>query len=228
VQLLTQAWPLALSGLAIGIYMRVDRVMIGEMLTPREVGLYATAATLSELLYFIPVAMAASLAPIVARSRDGGDDARYRRRMQSLYDFMALFGWAVAFGVALAAPYLFALLFSEAYSDAAAVLRIHVFALPFVGLGLARSRWLVAEGHLRLSLVTTTSGLVANLLLNVWWIPRFGLNGAAWATVVSFAVAGWASGFLSPTLRGAAWPMTRALVAPLRLPEVWRGLRELR
>lgn len=228
VELMTQAWPLALSGLAIGVYMRVDRVMIGELLAPREVGLYATAATLSELLYFVPVAMAASFAPIVARSRDAGDGPRYRQRMQSLYDFMALFGWLAALGVALLAPYLFALLFSPAYQDAAAVLRIHVFALPFVGLGLARSRWLVAEGHIRLSLVTTISGLLANLLLNAWWIPRYGGVGAAWATVVSFAVAGWASGFLSPTLRRAAWPMTRALMAPLRLRSVWLGLRELR
>jgi len=53
-ELLQQGWPLILSGLTIMIYMRIDQVMIGQMLGDREVGLFAAAVRLSEVWYFIP------------------------------------------------------------------------------------------------------------------------------------------------------------------------------
>ena len=57
-QLLKDSWPLILSGLVVSVYMRIDQVMIKEMLNAEAVGQYAAAVRLSEAWYFIPMAIA--------------------------------------------------------------------------------------------------------------------------------------------------------------------------
>ena len=59
--LLKDSWPLLLSGIVVSIYMKIDQVMIKEMLDSEAVGQYAAAVRLSEAWYFIPVVVSASL-----------------------------------------------------------------------------------------------------------------------------------------------------------------------
>ena len=61
--LLRESWPLMLSGFTVMIYMKIDQLMIGQMLDARSVGLYAAAARISEVWYFIPTAISTSVAP---------------------------------------------------------------------------------------------------------------------------------------------------------------------
>ena len=64
-ELLRASWPLILSGLAIMIYMRIDQIMIGQMLGDKEVGLYSAAVRISEVWYFIPMAIVSSVFPAI-------------------------------------------------------------------------------------------------------------------------------------------------------------------
>ncbi len=61
LSLLKDSWPLILSGLVISIYMKVDQIMIKEMLNAEAVGQYAAAVRLSEAWYFIPMVRAPDL-----------------------------------------------------------------------------------------------------------------------------------------------------------------------
>jgi PST family polysaccharide transporter len=90
------------------------------------------------------------------------------------------------------------------------------------------SRWLLAEDLLRFSLVTHAAGALVNVALNLVLIPRHGAFGAAWATVISYASAGWLALFLSARTRPLGWMMARALLLPLRwrtLAAYWRQVR---
>jgi PST family polysaccharide transporter len=82
------------------------------------------------------------------------------------------------------------------------------------------SRWLLAEDLLRFSLVTHLSGAVMNVALNLLLIPGYGAVGAAVATVISYACAGWLALFFSARTRPMGLMMARALLLPLR----WRDL----
>jgi O-antigen/teichoic acid export membrane protein len=53
--LLKDSWPLILSGLVVMVYMRIDQIMIKEMLNNKAVGQYAVAVKLSEAWYFIRI-----------------------------------------------------------------------------------------------------------------------------------------------------------------------------
>ena len=66
------------------------------------------------------------------------------------------------------------------------------------------------------------AGAVANVGLNLIFIPRWGGVGAAWATLISYAVAVWGASYTHPAVRATAAMQLRALLIPLN---GWRYLR---
>lgn len=226
-ELLAESWPLIVAGVSVTVYMRVDRVMLGEMLDDAAVGTYSTAATLSEVGNFIPVAIAASLFPVVVRSREGSDPELYEKRMQALYDVMALFGYGVALLVMFFGAPLIDLLFSREFGPAAGILQIHIWSLLFVALGGVRSRYLIAENRVRFAMWATLIGALMNVALNWLLIPRAGGAGAALATLLSYSVAAYFSCLFVRALWPTGAQMTRALLAPLRPRAVWNEIRAI-
>ncbi len=50
--LVKESWPLILSGVTIMIYMRIDQIMLGEMVGNQAVGIYSAATRISEIWYW--------------------------------------------------------------------------------------------------------------------------------------------------------------------------------
>ncbi|HVU25131.1 MAG TPA: flippase [Opitutus sp.] len=216
-----EAWPLMLASIAVMIYLRIDVVMLQQLAGPAPAGIYAAAVRISEIGYFVPAAIASSVLPALLRSRAAGE-AAYRERLQRYYDGSAALAYGLTVPVALAAPWVVRLLYGAAFADAGPVLALHVWASVFVFLGVARSQFLVNEKLTRFALLATSLGAAVNVGLNGLWIPRWGAMGAAWATLVSYALSAWASSFLHPAVRATGRMQTRALLLPLT---GWRYLR---
>ncbi|HEB75052.1 MAG TPA: flippase [Nitrospirae bacterium] len=98
--LVRESWPLVFAGLAISVYMKVDQIMLGEMVGKKAVGTYAAAVSLSESWYFVAVAIASSVFPSIVKSKQH-DETVYKRRMQKFYDLNA----TVAYGLSI--PFFF-------------------------------------------------------------------------------------------------------------------------
>lgn len=186
--LLKDSWPLLLSGIAIMVYMKIDQIMLGQMIGDEAVGIYSAAVRISEVWYFIPMAIVASVFPSIIEAKRQSEELYYAR-LQKLYDLMAVISVFVALPMTFFSEYLMTLLFGVNFSDAGTVLAIHIWASVFVFLGVASSNWFIVEGHQIMNLKRTILGAVFNIFLNIVLIPSFGVEGAAIATVISFAVA---------------------------------------
>ncbi len=219
-----ESWPLMFAGLAVVVYMRIDEVMLRTLVGVEAVGIYGAATRISEIWYFLPMAISTSLLPALlrARSRDPGE---YQRRLQHYYDLSAALAYGLAVPIALLAPWLVQVAFGAAFRGAGPILAVHIWASIFVFLGVARSQWLVNEGLQKFSLVATAAGAVSNILLNLYMIPRWSGLGAAYATVVSYALAGWLASYFHPRARATAIMQTRAVLFPIT---GWRYLRGAR
>ena len=215
--MLRDAWPLIIAGVSVSVYMRIDQVMIGVMVDDAAVGIYSAAVKISELWYFLPIAIAGSVFPKIVQLREAADAATYKNRMQTLYDSMALFSYGVIILITFLSAPIIALLFGPEYAASAAILQVHIWALLFVSLGVARSKWLIAENLMVFSMVATVLGAVINVGLNVLLIPRYAGLGAAWATLLSYAVAAYLSCLLLKRLRPVFAQLTASLFIPLRL-----------
>lgn len=213
--LLSRSWPLILSGFGSIVYLKVDQIMLGNMASKEEVGIYSVAAQLSEVWYFIPTAITASVFPALLKTRKE-DRSKYNKRLQQLYDFMFCGSLCVAVPVAFLADWGINLLYGVSYDRAAPILTIHIWASAFIFMRAILSKWLIAEDLYMFSLVTHGTGAVANVAINIVLIPLYGGIGAAVATVISYAAASYFALFLHRKTWPAAGMMTRAIVAPVR------------
>jgi PST family polysaccharide transporter len=213
-RLLAEAWPLISAGLAIVIYMKIDEVMLRLLAGPAAVGIYAAATRLTEIWYFVPVALATSLLPALLRAQAAGG-AAYRGRMQQYYDVSAGAAYALSVPMALAAPWIVRAAYGEAFAAAGPIVAVHIWSSVFVFVGVARGQWLVNERLQIFYLVATLAGAAVNIALNFVLIPRWAGLGAAVATVVSQALAAWLSSFCLAATREAGRMQTRALLVPV-------------
>ena len=217
--LLKAGWPLMLSSIAVMIYMKIDQIMIGQMLGNDAVGIYSAAVRISEIWYFIATAVAASVLPAILEAKKN-NEAQYRQRLQALFDLMTWIAIIVALPVTFFATPLVTMLFGAEYSEAGGVLAIHVWATVFVFLGVAGGNWFLAENQQLISLQRTALGAVVNVLLNILLIPMMGVMGAAWATLISYAVAA----MLSDATQHATRDMFMMKIRSLNLLSSFRRL----
>jgi O-antigen/teichoic acid export membrane protein len=182
--LLKDSWPLILSGIAVMLYMKIDQVMIGNMLGDPQLGVYSAAVKLSEAWYFIPMIVSGSVFPAILNTRKKSREL-YLERMQMLYDSFTSFTIFVALITTFIAPFVIHIIYGVEYIEAAAVLSIHIWAGIFVFLGVASSKYLVAENLTKISFYRTFIGAITNLTLNFILIPEHGILGAAIATLIS-------------------------------------------
>lgn len=84
---------------------------------------------------------------------------------------------------------------------------------------------MLIERYNAFSVVSQGLGALANVVLNVILIPRYGMMGAAVATLVSYSAASYFALLLSQRTRPVFWMMTRALLMPWRAVSTIRNLR---
>jgi len=210
VSQLRETWPLAAGLLAYTLYGRVDQVMLGQMLGDAKVGVYAAAVRVAELWLFIPPAISSSFFPSLVSAREANPD-EYRRRLQQLFNLMVVLGVGASVVLSFSANWIVGLLFGSEYSDAGPVLQIYSWAGIFVGFAWMGERYLVIEGLQRLVMYRHLIGAIINVTANWLLIPTFGLVGAAWASIATYAIANYLVDVLDPRTRPMFTQKSRAL-----------------
>lgn len=212
-QLLTESLPLVMSGIVFMIYLRIDQVMLGQMASDREVGMYAAAVRIAEIWYFIPTVVVSSVFPNIVKAREC-DEKEFYSRLQKLYNLMAFMGYAVALPITFGAGLIVNLMFGTQYEAAGPMLALLVWAGLFANLAVARNAYLFAMNWSRVLLGVTCLGAVTNVALNLLLIPRFGGLGAVVASCLSYWLAAHGACYFYKPLRRTAHMLTRALVYP--------------
>jgi O-antigen/teichoic acid export membrane protein len=207
--LLRDSWPIILAGICVSIYMRIDQVIIKQLLNSEAVGQYAAAVKLSETWYFIPGIICSSLFPAVINAKQKSKEF-YHTRLQNLYDLMIWIALPVTLVVTLLADNIVRFLYGAAFAKAGSVLAIHFWAGIFVSLGVASGKWYLAENLQFFSFINSIIGAVVNIVLNLILIKRYGIIGAAWSTVISFGCAAYLLNFAYSKTRDNFYRISRA------------------
>jgi PST family polysaccharide transporter len=180
-------WPMAVAGISIVLYMRIDQVMLGQMLGERAVGIFSAAVRISESWYFIPIAIISSAAPALLAAQAENEDL-YQSKLLKVTRGLFWLSVAAAVTLSLASKAIIELLYGMGYAASADVLAVHAWAGVFVALGVSSGPWFVNAGFLKFRMFQTLAGAVINILMNLVLVPRYGPVGAAYATLASYCV----------------------------------------
>ena len=209
--LLHDSWPLIFAGIVVSVYMKIDQLMIKEMLGAKEVGLYAAAVKLSEAWYFIPMAIASSLYPAIINARVFQKEVYYQK-IQNLFDLMVWIAVSIALPTTLLSTLVVEFLYGKEYLGSSSVLIIHIWTGVFVFLGVASSKYLLAENFIKKTFYRTFIGALLNIIMNYYLIRIIGIEGAAISTLVSHFFAAYLYDFFDKDLRNMFIFKTKSLL----------------
>ena len=195
IALLRESWPYIASCLSIAIYMRIDQIMIGNLLGSSDLGLYAVAIPLSQVWLVIPMALIASLAPQVTRKKALGLLAYYDYLLK-IFRIFGVISIIISIIIYLTSDLLVNLIYGEAYKLSGQILAIHIFSTFFIYQSLAQNLWIINESKGLIQTYQTILGALTALVTNYFLIPILGVNGAAYSSVISIAIAGVLSNLL--------------------------------
>jgi len=212
---LSFGFPVAMSTLAVGIYHRIDQVMLHKMANDQVLGNYVASVRLTELVSLFPIAVMTSMFPILAQT--AGDETRFRQYLR--LSFRSLM--AIAFGVCVFVTLFSGLIVRTAYgvkfAPAAPLLAVLIWSEVPVFFGVVMSNGLVAANLQNYLPLSTGVGAAVNIVLNLYAIPRWGAVGSAWATNISYTLAAILLFLAFRPTRSMAWLGFRILAPPCLL-----------
>ena len=197
--LLRDALPLVLGAIGIGVYQRIDQVMLHKMVGDAALAPYVVAVQLTEVLNNLPVALMISLFPALAQSVS--DEQRFQHYLKTCYRLLLLVAFAAcAVLIPLAEP-LIRLLYGPQFSASASLFVVLVWSDVPIFFTVVIGNALIAKRLQNYFPLTAAAGAVCNVLMNLVLIPKYGALGASWATVVSYCLAGILLFLLFPKTR---------------------------
>jgi O-antigen/teichoic acid export membrane protein len=196
--LVKESWPYMISGVSIMIYMRIDQIMLKNMLGERELGIYAAMLPLSQVWHIIPMTIVASVAPYVAKIKSKSEDD-YLRTLGHIFKLLSAIAIIGSITTAILAETAIRVLYGGHFIDSSRALSIHVFSNIFISLGVAQGLWQINENRPRISLYKTIIGAAVSILGNLLLIPKFEIVGAAAVAVMAQFISAFASNiFFAP------------------------------
>lgn len=183
-KLLSESWPLIISGLSIMIYMRIDQIMIKNILGAKELGVYAAVLPLATMWQILPVVLNASLGPIVATKKIESE-VLYWRILKNIFSLYSCIAWCSIILTLTLGHVIVPYIFGKNYIDGVIVLSIYIFTNLFINMGMAQSLWFLNEYKVYRSLVNTVVGAFVCIVGNLILLPTYGLIGVALVAVLS-------------------------------------------
>ena len=181
-----RAWPLVVSAMLGLLIYNSDLIFLRFFRGREEVGLYAAAYTLVSFLLNMGIAYSLSLLPTLTRTAAISSDHHGLYHTATAHVFAV--GFPIALGGSLLAAQIIKVVFGTGYGDSVAALRVLMWAIPVSLLRDVPVIALMAWGREDRILRLTALAAVLNIALNLVLIPRYGLMGAAVATVATESV----------------------------------------
>lgn len=172
--------------LAAQCLLNLDHVLISALLGDPALAPYAVATSLVQVGLLGVGALNRAIAPeLTVRSAQRKGLGGWTRRIALLALLMVLLG--IAFR--LFAPWAIHALYPASLDAATRVLTPFACWIPLAGLGAISSTILLARRADHWIAWSLGIAAAANLALNLWLIPRYGIVGAAWGTLVGQLIA---------------------------------------
>lgn len=211
----------ALASLMVTIYLRIDQVMLGTMISDKsQVGIYSAAVRISDIWTFVPVSIITSYKPIIINEKEKSK-AKYDKELSKLYNIVSFVCFLFVVIICVFGKLGIYILYGNEYSSAYIPLIILTIGIWFGVLGNIHYIWMTCENKEKYSTFYSFSGCITNIIFNFLLIPKYGIIGAAIATLISQI----SSNILSFSLIKDARILTKKIIISLN---PINGLKELK
>lgn len=179
-----ESLPYGLLGVLGLLYFRIDVVLLSYIRGNYETGLYSAAYRFLEAIIFIPSAFAIALFPALSKLHDVAPF-----KLKSLYfksiKLMLVPAVLIVLGYTTLLPQVIKV-FLPNYLSSINAIKILSLAIPFIFIHIPGAQFLLStDKYLKQVLLLSIFTLSFNVILNLIFIPQYGLLAASWVTVCS-------------------------------------------
>ena len=190
-----------ISDLMVVIFAQTDRIMLKGMLSNEATGFYSAAVTCAGITNFVFAAIIDSMRPTILESKAESEET-YRKKLSWLVSIIVYLSLLQCIVMTVFSSLIIHVIYGDAYAAAAPALQIVVWYITFSYFGAVRNIWILAEGKQKSLLPINLIGALANVALNAAFIPIWGINGAAIASLVTQFMTNIITGYVFPSIRG--------------------------
>jgi O-antigen/teichoic acid export membrane protein len=190
--ILSKSWPIAISIIFNVVYLRGDVILLSTFFADNLdiVGLYGAAYRAIDVLSQTAMMIMGVILPLLAFAWSRDHKEKFREQYQQAFDAMMAIAVPMTVGVILLAEPIMVLVAGEEFAAAGAPLSILSIAVFGVFFGAVFGHTAVAIDKQKQTMWVYMSNAIISLGAYLYFIPKFGMFGAAWVTVFSELYAG--------------------------------------
>ncbi len=183
--LIIESTPIVLSNAFILLYMKMDQLIINDLLDTESLGIYAAGVQLVESLYFLPMVLMTVSYPLLVESKKISE-INYLKNLRNLYLVSLVSSALAVVMLQFCSEFIVKTLYGPGYSESIVVLKYYSWTLLNLAFGSVWNKWIIIEGGQKRVIAGQGLGLLSNLILNYLLIPTYGVAGAALASLISY------------------------------------------
>jgi O-antigen/teichoic acid export membrane protein len=180
-EMLRFSLPLVPSGIGVFVYLYIDRLTITRLMTMTDVGLFGVGYRIASMVSLLMFGFQTALTPLIYNHYREPNTPNQLARLFRYFSAAALL---VTIGLSLYSREILAILTTEQYASAWAVVPLLVPASIFSTLYIFAPGLAIAKKTSAIALINI-AGATINTILNFLFIPVWGIEGAALATLTS-------------------------------------------
>lgn len=210
-KMLKLSYPFIFSAVLVTIYGQTDKIMLKTMIGNTSVANYSVAMTLAGAFSIIPVALIEAFQPEIMRYKIL-DISIYKKRLRQLYAITFWSSFVYCIFITVFARLIILVLYGERYMNAIPVLVLVVWYSAFSYFGGINNLYLVAENKTFWVQLLTFIGVIINISLNFYLIPKYSSEGAALASLLTQFIANFLILIIIPQLRENFYIMIQGIL----------------
>ncbi len=176
----------ALSLLVVNLNYKIDVIILDQLSTPYEIGIYSKGANIIQYLWNIPMMLSTI---VFARSASAKDGLAFSRKTAQLLRLSFLIIGIAAATMVFFSKYIIIGMYGIAFSDSVQVLQILAPGVVILTIFKVMNMDLAGKGKPWVAMKAMIPSLIINVVLNYILIPKLGAAGAAWASTTSYTIA---------------------------------------
>ena len=187
-ELVSLSWPLFLSGFVFLFMGYTDRILLGIYMTSADIGIYAAAFAIANLMLFPFTSFDFIFRPVVSEHFAVKDISGIQKLYISVTKWMFLLTFPAVIYLIFYSRDIIWLVYGESFTTGYLALIVLSMGIAVNGLMGMTGGILIAIKKTKLTLLAEVIGMVSNVGLNIILIPKFGIIGAAIGTSVSISL----------------------------------------
>jgi O-antigen/teichoic acid export membrane protein len=183
-KIIITATPFAITGLFALINFRIDQVMLYFLTNDLTVGLYSAAYKIIDILSVVPTLLLASLYPVFSVLYHK-NKSLFNKTFDISLRYAIVLAFPIVIGIYSLANQVIMLAYGTEYLSSVSVLKILIFISLISFINTPLFVVLNAIGKQKITMINAGCTALVNVIMNFILIPRYGIHGAAFATIIS-------------------------------------------